>query len=807
MADTARKRAASSAESSVTEGQRGKRLRLPATCEWILRESAYKAWKAGDKSASQILWIHGPPGCGKTFLAQTMVDDIQRTGSSTLFYFCDANSTPESVFRSLLVQMLQFHEIGDDLRAIIARSTAEASPGDQEPPLDLTYKLWDTISDILTEFPDVTFVIDGLDEIAEGYLQPGNFDLPSKLIQLTSIDGKANKLLLSSRTEPTIRRSMKNSLEILVTAASVNEDLERFIESEVMEYRELDEWRNAVCKTILEKSEGIFLWAALAVRSLAGRAPISASPESLGSVQASLDDLYSSILFKQATGLTEGQMLLRDQILRWVLFAIRPLHLEEMANAIAVESNAYIYDLESKATEVCGSLIKIEKGILKPIHHSLREYLMRDYPKRDEILSVRSEASNLVIAKSLLTYLSHPSFSQIYEPLNTSHFRSTYPLAEYAALYWVYHISNATKDPNMRALIADFFNSSSNWATWADKLLPHYLPLSTLPIPPRPFNTARFAYLFTLKEQLASYFEEEEKAKFTEKFEDSLRILYEGFAAQAQSECGPESLKAAQRLQDLAELYSWISKYRSQALAQLQAASFIISKKIGLEAEGLSITVHQALADEYKRAGKYNDAQKLLEVLTQNGTLSSRDPRRMFALDALGWVNMRLGNLNAAESHLTHAKDLASQIYGSQSPMTLRSKVTLAEVLGKMGRHEEAEALCAELKEQLRKHRDDGIPLPKDSISQLNTLASVFMQEGKFREAKSTYEIVVDDRRRTFGDGHGMTLWAEMQLGTAMEKAGDVDGARILFANLLPRQEKALGASHPDVKDVKERLR
>lgn len=477
-----------------------------------------------------------------------------------------------------------------------------------------------------------------------------------------------------------------------------------------------------------------------------------------------------------------------------------------MANAISVQSNAYIQDLEAEVIETCGSLIKIEKGVLKPVHHSLREYLLREHTSPETTLGVDRESSNLMIAKSLLTYLSHPSNSRIDEPLNSAHFLRTHPLAEYATLYWVHHVSNACRDSNLQNLISRFFSSSTNCVEWADKLLPHFLPLSSLPIPPRPFNTARFFHLFSLKGQLASYCPESESATFAKKVEDLLRLAYEGFLAQAQSKSGPESLEAVQRLRDLAEVYSWLPEYKLQAISQLQAASFIISKNTEPSAQEVKITVSQALADEYKRAGKYNDARKLLEGLLSNENLLPKDLRRTFVLDSLGWVCMRLGELDAAETYLRDAKDLASQIYGNYSPMTLRSKVTLAEVLSKRGRHDEAEALCAELKRQLHQHRHAGVPLAKDSISQLNTLATILMQEEKFEEARDTYQVVVDDRRKMFGHKHGMTLWAEMQLGIATEKAGDQVSAKTLFDNLLPRQEKALGEDHPDVKEVKRRL-
>lgn len=47
-----------------------------------------------------------------------------------------------------------------------------------------------------------------------------------------------------------------------------------------------------------------------------------------------------------------------------------------------------------------------------------------------------------------------------------------------------------------------------------------------------------------------------------------------------------------------------------------------------------------------------------------------------------------------------------------------------------------------------------------------------------------------------------MTLGAEMQLGLAKRKAGDVDDARRVLAAMLPRQIAVLGAEHQDVKDV-----
>ncbi|KAF1962459.1 NACHT and ankyrin domain protein [Byssothecium circinans] len=816
MASSARKRSPSTVEPSPIEGQREKRQRLSTTCEWILKQPAYKSWKASEESASPILWLHGPPGSGKTFLAQSIVDFIQEDNveleTNVFSYFCDANSTPSSLIRSLLVQLQQHPALGEETRVKVISSTTEPSSGDLSLPLDITHKLWDTLSGVLPEIPNTTLIIDGIDELPERFLQPQDFDLPSKLATLSEIDDKKTKVLLSSRSHANIRRALKDFPNLLVTEELVKEDLERFIESEITKFPALEAWSDLIRPEVLEQSEGNFVWAGLAVKELAANASMRGSGqskddlrESLKNISTSLDDLYTSVISKQAAVLSSDQISLRNQILQWTLFSVRPLRSDELLNAIAVQSGANPKDIEADAIEACGSLIKIENGAWKPVHHSLREYLLKEHEPSKQTLVVDQKSSNLMIARCLLSYLSDPPFSRIDEPLNQD-FQYTHPLVEYATLYWVHHVSNAGTDSNLQDLIIKFFSPPTICVEWADILLPHYLPRSTLPIPPRPFNTARFFHLFALKGQLVSYFPANLRADFAKKVEDLLRHSYEGFLAQAQSKSGPESLDAVKRLLDLAEVYSWLPAYKSKAVSLLQAASFIISKNPDPSAQQLRAAVPQALADYYKRAGKYEDARKLLMSMLADETLLSDDFARMFALDSLGWVNMRLGDLNAAEPLLRDATDLAAQIYGNHSPMTLRPKVTLAETLSKLGRHEEAGVFCAELKRQLSDHHTNGVPLPKDSISQLHTLGMILMQEGKFQEAMDTYRVVVDDRRKIFGEMHGMTLGAEMQLGIAMEKAGDPDGAKTLFGNLLPRQEKALGEGHPDVKEVKQRL-
>jgi tetratricopeptide (TPR) repeat protein len=457
---------------------------------------------------------------------------------------------------------------------------------------------------------------------------------------------------------------------------------------------------------------------------------------------------------------------------------------------------------------VCGSLVNIDDGILKPVHHSLRDFLLGEHPALRRITGIKPKTGNFLISRALLGYLAHPEFSCISESLYSNNFRSTHPLAEYAALYWVHHASLAESNSNLQEQIRAFFNTD-NAKYWADRLLPLFLQGSVLPVPPRPCNTARFFHLFSLKSQIASCFDPEQNAEVDEHITKYLCSAYEEFLENARAQDGPASLSVMQRLLDLADVYSWCPTYQEHVAPTLHVALETASQLSSLEAQNLAVVACQALADEYKRNGKYEDAQKLLNQLLSLASdhIPQNDPKIMFALDSLGWVCMRLGQLEAAAAHLEEALGIAVEHYGPQSSLTLRSRVTLAEVLGKLGRHDEAEALCTALKEQLLQQQMNSVPLSTDSISHLNTLALIYMQEGKYDKAVDTYKIVVEDRRKLFGEEHRLALWAEMQWGLAMDQRGDREAAIATFERLITRQERVLGMNHPDVQVVKERLR
>jgi hypothetical protein len=63
----------------------------------------------------------------------------------------------------------------------------------------------------------------------------------------------------------------------------------------------------------------------------------------------------------------------------WVLYASRPLHIKELLEAVQIgesagrRENFRRYE-EDVIIEACANLIEVNYGLVRPIHHSVKEY-------------------------------------------------------------------------------------------------------------------------------------------------------------------------------------------------------------------------------------------------------------------------------------------------------------------------------------------------------------------------------------------------------------------------------------------------
>ncbi|KAH0404948.1 hypothetical protein KCU89_g607, partial [Aureobasidium melanogenum] len=61
--------------------------RADQTCQWALSHPFYRRWR--DSATDDLLWISADPGCGKSVLSKSLVDEELRSDAddSTVCYF------------------------------------------------------------------------------------------------------------------------------------------------------------------------------------------------------------------------------------------------------------------------------------------------------------------------------------------------------------------------------------------------------------------------------------------------------------------------------------------------------------------------------------------------------------------------------------------------------------------------------------------------------------------------------------------------------------------------------------------------
>jgi hypothetical protein len=110
---------------------------------------------------------------------------------------------------------------------------------------------------------------------------------------------------------------------------------------------------------------------------------------------------------------------LAKDILRWVVWAERPLTVRELTTAIAIHpehrsmsalTEVVQPNLESELRPILGALITVQNDIVYLVHQSAKEFLKETNSTQIEWVSLQSNESSLHITVSCMTYLSFDEF-------------------------------------------------------------------------------------------------------------------------------------------------------------------------------------------------------------------------------------------------------------------------------------------------------------------------------------------------------------------------------------------------------------
>lgn len=234
--------------------------RIEGTCEWLVENPVYDQWL--NSSESSILWLRGPPGAGKTFLAGYAIDGIQQDlGKNACYYFFVQGDAGKDSLSSFLRSMAsQLAQLIPEVRAFIIRILQQepglASSTDHRA---LWRKLW--LRGILKlevdRSAEVLWVIDSLDEC-------------SMDVELTNFLDRFREFafirifVTARRAHDSYPIASKRVKAIDVQMEDTQIDIASYLN------RRLPSSEPLLHNGILAKSNGCFLWATLVVSRLEG---------------------------------------------------------------------------------------------------------------------------------------------------------------------------------------------------------------------------------------------------------------------------------------------------------------------------------------------------------------------------------------------------------------------------------------------------------------------------------------------------------------------------------------------------------
>ncbi|BCS12767.1 NACHT and TPR domain protein [Aspergillus luchuensis] len=327
------------------------RKRLSGTGEWIEAEVGFQAWL---KQEQPLLWIHGPPGCGKSFLAEYIISNLktrfpqgvdQGSEVSVGYYFFKDNNPQtrglHQAFRDVAYQIC----LNDSVYAGHVATHCSA-PGD----ICSLQSAWMTLfRDYFIEDDagsrHAYIVLDGLDECMEADRQ----SLLEFLSELTADEaGSKPRVQFVMLGRPHLSADVADALQESVASISIDrskndDDIARYVEHSMRRSRNISRappsLRKEVMEFLVKNAQGMFLWVDLMTQELGRHNRASSMRECLQRPPKGLYEAMRRTLEGLSAYLKGDDPEELNTILGWVACASRPLSLREIEATLSLGSS------------------------------------------------------------------------------------------------------------------------------------------------------------------------------------------------------------------------------------------------------------------------------------------------------------------------------------------------------------------------------------------------------------------------------------------------------------------------------------
>lgn len=206
-----------------------------------------------------------------------------------------------------------------------------------------------------------------------------------------------------------------------------------------------------------------FLQARLHLDSLTTKTDLRKFKAGLNSLPEGLDETYDEVMSRTLAQHPDYVALAR-KVIYWVFYAVRPLTLQEIQHALAVEPDDTFLEEDSIVDEellvsVCTGIITVqhESDVVGLVHYTAQQYLER------KAVEYFPEAQDAIV-RTCLTYLSFKEFDKgpCHKVKKLEARLESWPLLRYAAQNWAEHASFGKPSFDESQLLKSLVNKSSS---------------------------------------------------------------------------------------------------------------------------------------------------------------------------------------------------------------------------------------------------------------------------------------------------------------------------------------------------------
>lgn len=221
----------------------------------------YSEWKTDPAS---FLWLYGIPGCGKTILSSTVIQDVLQycdddPGKAVAYFYFDFNDSQkqssELMLRSLVTQFSRHCiKVPTTLESLCSSAMNEG----RQPSPDA---LLTALQQLTKEFPAAYIILDALDECID------RAELLTHLEDMAGWQFENLHVIVTSRKEHDIESFLESFVDernaVYLQSALVNEDIRAFVRHRLSVDKRFKRWQKneevqrEVEQTLMEKAHGM----------------------------------------------------------------------------------------------------------------------------------------------------------------------------------------------------------------------------------------------------------------------------------------------------------------------------------------------------------------------------------------------------------------------------------------------------------------------------------------------------------------------------------------------------------------------